>query len=144
MPNFTGQLKGTSSVQTIASLNDTAGHQLMLRAGTAHQTCSDPHFNNTRHSSWSTADVTNGNGHERGYFMNEHANGDREGGTYEGKVSTKNDKVSFEGTWKYTHGTGQFAGISVNGTFKGHMTSPTETEVTFEGNYQLKSGTRAA
>lgn len=144
MPNFTGQLKGTSTVQTIVSCNDTPGHQLMLRAGNAQQTCSDPQFNNTRHSSWSTADITNGNGHERGYFTNEHANGDREGGTWEGKISTHNNQISFEGSWKYTHGTGHFAGISGNGTFKGHMTSQSESEVTFEGSYQLKAGTKAA
>ena len=144
MPNLTGQLKGALTTQTIVSCNDTPGHQLILRAGTAQQTCSDPHFNNTRHSSWSSSDITNGNGHEHGYFVNEHSNGEREGGSYEGKVSMKGDKVSFEGTWKYTHGTGQFTGISGNGTFKGHMTSANESEVTFEGNYQLKAGTKAA
>jgi hypothetical protein len=144
MPNFTGQLKGTSVAQTIVSCNDTPGHQLMLSAGTAQQTCSDPLFNNTRHSSYSSADVTDGNGHEHGYFVNEHANGDRESGSWEGTITTKNDRVSFEGTWKYTHGTGHFAGISGNGKFKGHMTSPTESEVSFEGNYQLKAGLRAA
>ena len=144
MPNFTGQLKGSSTVQTIVSCNDTPGHQLMLRAGIAQQTCSDPLFNNTRHSSYSTADITNGTGHEYGYFVNEHANGDRESGSWEGTITTKNDKVSFEGTWKYTHGTGRLAGISGNGKFKGHMISASESEVSFEGNYQLKAGLRAA
>lgn len=144
MPNFTGQLKGTNVAQTFVSCNDTPGHQLMLRAGTAQQTCSDPLFNNTRHNSCSSADVKNGNGHEHGYFVNEHANGDREGGEYEGTITMKNDKLSFEGTWKYTHGTGQFAGISGNGRFKGHMISASESEVSFEGNYELKSGSRAA
>jgi hypothetical protein len=144
MPNFSGQLKGNSLSQTIVCCNDTPGHMLMLRAGSAHQTCSDLMFNNTKHSSWSTADVTNGNGHEHGYFVNEHSNGDREGGSWEGKIVTRNDQVSFEGTWKYTHGTGQFSGISGNGSFKGHMISPTESEVTFEGSYQMKAGTRAA
>lgn len=144
MPNFTGQLKGTSTAQTIVSCNDTPGHQLMLRAGTALRTCSDPLFNNTIQSSYSSADIINGNGSERGYFVNEHANGDREGGSWESKITTKNDKVSFEGTWKYTHGTGHFAGISGNGKFKGHMTSPSDSEVSFEGSYQLKAGLRAA
>jgi hypothetical protein len=144
MPNFTGQLKGTNVAQTFVSCNDTPGHQLILRAGTAQQSCSDPLFNNTRHNSYSSADVKNGNGHEHGYFVNEHANGDREGGEFEGTITMKGDKLSFEGTWKYTHGTGQFAGISGNGKFKGHMTSPSESEVSFEGNYQLKSGSRAA
>lgn len=144
MPNFTGQLKGTSSVQTIASLNDRDGHQLMLRASNAVQTCSDPQFNNTKHSSWSTADLTNGNGTEHGYFTNEHTNGDRSSGSWEGKVTTRDSQVSFEGTWKYTSGTGQFSGITGNGKFKGHMTSPTQTEVSFEGSYQLKAGSKAA
>ena len=144
MPNFTGQLKGTNVAQTFVSCNDTPGHQLMLRAGTAQQSCSDPLFNNTRHSSCSSADMKNGKGHEHGYFVNEHANGDREGGEYEGTVTMKNETPFFEGTWKYTHGTGQFAGISGHGKFKGHMTSPSEVEVSFEGSYELKAGTRAA
>ncbi len=144
MPNFTGKLKGNSTVQTIVSLEDTPGHQLLLRAGNADHSCSDPLFDGTRQSSWSTADLINGNGHEHGYFVNQHANGDRETGTYEGKVSTVNNQISFEGTWKYTHGTGQFAGISGHGKFTGRMTSPNDSEVSFEGSYQLKAGTRAA
>lgn len=144
MPNFTGSLKGTNIALTMISCNDTPGHQLILRAGSAQQTCSDPLFNNTRHNSYSSADVTNGNGREHGYFVNEHANGDREGGSWEGTITTKEGNVSFEGSWKYTHGTGQFAGISGNGKFKGKMSSPSDSEVTFEGSYQLKAGSRAA
>jgi len=145
MPNFTGNLKGTNTTQTVVSCTDTPGHHLILRAGTAHQTCSDPQFNNTRHSSWSTSDMIHGKGHERGYFLNEHANGDREGGEYEAKVSTSsNGQMTMEGTWKYTHGTGQYSGISGNGKFKGHIVSPTEVEVSFEGSYQLKAGTKVA
>jgi hypothetical protein len=144
MPKFSGELKGNSLSQTIVCCDDTPGHQLMMRTGSAHQKCSDPLFNDTKHSSCSMADITNGKGHEHGYFVNEHANGDRECGSWEGKIVTRNEQVSFEGTWKYTQGTGQFAGISGNGSFKGHMTSPSETEVTFEGSYQLKAGSRAA
>jgi hypothetical protein len=144
MPNFTGQLKTTSSSQTIVSCNDTPGHHIMLRWGTAQQSCSDPLFHNTRHSSTGVADLTNGNGQEHGYFTNEHANGDREGGTWEGNITTSGSQVTFQGTWKYTHGTGHFTGITGNGKFTGRMLSGTEWEVSFEGSYQIKAGTRAA
>jgi hypothetical protein len=89
--------------------------------------------------------MVHGKGHERGYFVNEHANGDHEGGEYEARVSTSsNGQMTMEGTWKYTHGTGQFSGISGSGKFKGHMTSPSEVEVSFEGSYQLRAGTKVA
>jgi hypothetical protein len=144
MPNFTGQIKGRTVTQSIVSLNDTPEHQLMLSSTTATQTCSDPQFNSHHHDAWGTADLTKGHGTQHGYFANEHAHGDRSCGSYEGKVSIVNGQLSMEGTWKYTHGTGQFSGITGNGKFKGRQTSMTETEVTFEGSYQLKSGTRAA
>jgi len=41
------------------------------------------------------------------------------------------------GTWKYSGGTGAFANISGGGTYKGRITSPTEVETGWEGNYQL-------
>jgi hypothetical protein len=144
MPNFNGQLKSLSTGQTIVPCNDTPGHHIMLRWGTAQQSCSDPLFNNTRHSSTGVADLIKGNGHEHGYFVNEHDNGDREGGSWEGNITSNGDQITFEGMWKYTHGTGQFAGISGSGRFHGRMISANESEVSFEGSYQLKSGTRAA
>ncbi len=144
MPNFTGNLKGRTVVMTAVSLNDTPEHQLMLRQSSAKQSCSDALFNGEKHSSWGTADLLRGQGQERGYFVNEHSNGDCNCGSYECKVSTVNGQITMEGTWKYTHGTGQFSGITGNGTFKGRMTSPTESETSYEGNYQMKAGIRAA
>jgi hypothetical protein len=144
MPNFTGSFKGRSLVQTIVSLHDTPGHDLVLRESVSTHKSSDAHFNGTTNTIWGTADLVRGHGHERGYFVNEHSNGDRDCGTYECKVSTVNGKITLEGTWKYTHGTGQFNGITGNGTFTGRLTSPTEAETSYEGDYQLKAGTRAA
>ncbi len=144
MPNFTGNLKGKTVAMTCVALNDTPEHQLMLQHSVATQRCSDTLFDSVKCTSWSTADLIRGDGQERGHFMNEHANGDRDGGTYECKVSTVNGQITMEGTWKYTHGTGQFNGLTGNGTFKGRIISPTETEISFEGSYQLKAGTRAA
>ena len=144
MPNLTGHLKGAATSRTIISLSDTHGHELLLTMSNAKQTSSDSVFNNAKQTSWGTSDLVRGHGQQQGYFMNEHANGDCACGTYECKVSTVNGHITMEGKWKYTHGTGQFDGITGNGTFKGHMTAHAETEMTFEGNYQLKSGTRAA
>ena len=144
MPNFTGQLKGSSTSQTIVSINDKPDHVLMLSVNHSHQTCSDPHFNNIRQSSWGTADLTRGAGKQHGYFVAEHSNGDQSCGTYECSVNTVNGQLTMEGRWQYTHGTGQFEGIQGNGTFKGRQLSPSTSEITFDGNYQLKSGTRAA
>jgi hypothetical protein len=42
-----------------------------------------------------------------------------------------------EGTYKNIGGTGRLAGISGGGTYKGRITSPTEVETSWEGNYQL-------
>ncbi len=144
MPNFTGNFKGKNIVMTAVSMNDTPGHDLVLRQSLATHMSSDALFNGTKSTVCGTADLIRGNGQERGYFMNEHSNGDLDCGTYECKVSMVNGQMTMEGTWKYTHGTGQFNGITGNGTFKGRMTSPTDAETSYEGSYQLKAGIRAA
>lgn len=144
MPNFTGHLKGRTTVQTIICLNDTPEHELILRESSASQSCSDDRFNKAKHTSCGTADLIRGHGRQEGYFMNEDANGDCACGTFECKVATVSGQVVMEGNWKYTHGTGQFTGITGNGTFRGRMTSPTESETSYEGRYELKAETKAA
>jgi hypothetical protein len=144
MPNMTGHFTGNYTVQTVVACQDTPDHVMTLAEVHATQSCSDEMFNNTKHTGWGTTDLTKGHGHQRGYFINEHPNGDRESGTFEGKISTSNGQVTSEGTWTYTHGTGKFKGISGNGKFKGRMTSPTQVEMSWEGNYQLAAGSRAA
>jgi hypothetical protein len=42
-----------------------------------------------------------------------------------------------EGSWRYSGGSGQFSGITGGGAYKGRITSPTEVQVGWEGNYQL-------
>jgi hypothetical protein len=89
-------------------------------------------------------DLINGSGKEQGYFMITSANGDRSCGKYQGQISSANGTLSAEGTWEFTHGAGECAGITGNGKYKARMISPTETETSFEGSYQFKAGTRAA
>jgi hypothetical protein len=107
-------------------------------------TASDDNWNNVKMTYWGTADLVRGCGPEHGYFVEDHANGDRDYGTFEGKLSSANGQATIEGTYRYTNGTGMFAGISGNGKFKGRLTSPTEIEMSWEGSYQLGAGTTRA
>ena len=43
---------------------------------------------------WGTADLIAGNGPQRGYFVNEHSDGDRDFGTFEGRIATSDGQVT--------------------------------------------------
>ena len=144
MTNMTGHFKGQYTVQTQIALQDVAGHQLALSEVRGSQTASDPNFDNSKHCSCGTSDLTHGEGHQRGYFVNEHQNGDKECGTFEGKISNSNGQITSEGTWKYTHGTGKFAGLTGHGKYRGRLVSASEIEMNWEGSYQMAAGKRAA
>jgi hypothetical protein len=72
------------------------------------------------------------------------ADGSRDWGTFEGRVSTNQDGTAIDGKWRSSEGTGKFAGIVGQGTYKTLMTSPTELECTWKGRYELAASTRAA
>jgi hypothetical protein len=65
-----------------------------------------------------------------------HTNGDTSFGTFEAKVSMT-DAPTVEGTWRFTGGTGSLAKLSGGGPFKAQMTSPTDSEMTWSGSYEL-------
>jgi hypothetical protein len=144
MKDLSGRNSTRVISQTIVSLSDTPGHELHLLHSTGRQTSSDEQFNNAHHHAWGTSDLVKGSGHSHGYFVNEHPNGERDCGTFEGKMTTANGQVTMEGHWKYTHGTGKFNNISGGGQYTGRLTSPTEMEISWEGSYQLAAGTKAA
>ena len=144
MPNLTGRFTGKSIVQTSISLDDIPEHEFALCQITGQQIISDENWKDVNVTYWGTSDLIQGFGPLRGYFVNEHPNGDRDCGTYDGHVSIVNGEVTLEGTWRYTHGSGQFASISGNGRFKGRMISPDEVDMSWQGNYQIAAGTRAA
>jgi hypothetical protein len=77
------------------------------------------------------------NGTARGYFRNEHSNGDIDYGTTESTVTTKGTEVTMTGTWRFTGGTGKFAKITGNGTFTDTQTSPMASEGAWRGSYSL-------
>jgi len=98
---------------------------------------SDEKWNDATVTYWGIADLVSGSGSQRGYYVNERANGDRDWGVFEGKITTSGNEGTIEGTWKASGGTGALNGLNGSGTYKGRMVSPTEVENTWEGSYQL-------
>jgi len=144
MPNFSGSFSGRATSQATIALEDIPNHDLNLLEVRGVQKSTDDNWNNATITYWGTADLVGGSGPQRGYFVDVHSNGDRDIGTFEGKVKTTGGQVTIEGTWKYVDGIGQFKGITGGGTYKGRMTSPTEVENTWEGTYELAAKVRAA
>jgi hypothetical protein len=113
-------------------------HTIAIAVIPTKQSSSDPLWEGAQMTYCATTDTIGGTGTQRGYFVNQHQNGDRDHGTFEGKVTTANDGVSIEGTWQSTGGTGMFVAIKANGTFVARMTSPVDGEGSWTGSYELK------
>jgi len=144
MANFSGSFSGRATSQTVVSLEDVSNHEIHLATISGHQKSNDANWEGSKITYWGVSDLVGGNGSQRGYFINVHPNGDRDTGTFEGRVITTGTQVTIEGTWKYADGTGMFKGITGGGTYKGHMVSPTEVENTWEGRYELAAQARVA
>ena len=112
MPNISGSFSGRATSQTTISLPDIPDHAMNLMEVTGLQKSSDEKWNEARITYWGAADLIAGNGPQRGYFVNEHPDGDRDFGTFEGKIATAGGQVTIEGNWKYAGGTGKFKGIT--------------------------------
>ena len=137
MPEFSGSYIGRVASQSASSVPDQADHVLALAVIPTKQTCTDPLWNGATMTYCATSDTVAGNGIQRGYFTNERAGGDRDYGSFEGKLTAAGDSVTVEGTWQHTGGTGKFAKIKGNGTYKARMTSPVDVEGAWSGNYEL-------
>ena len=111
------------------ALKDAPNHELGLVAISGPQTVSDPLWNGATVSYWGMADLVSGSGSQKGYFINPHANGDTDQGTFEGTITTAGGAVTLGGAWKYSGGTGAFTGLTGGGTYNGRMTSPTEVDM---------------
>jgi hypothetical protein len=144
MPSISGSFTGHAAAQSSMSVSDAAHHELNLMQITAMQRSTDPDWDNCHMCYWGAADLHEGNGMQRGYFTTYHSGGDRDFGTFEGRITTIANQMTIEGTWKFTSGTGKYEGLAGNGTFKGRMTAPGVFEDTWEGNYELAEETRAA
>ena len=143
MVSVSGSFSGSVRTQSVISLNDVPNHSLGIAEVAGTQSSSDPRWNNSAITYWGTTDMEGTQGTQRGYFLNDHGPAGQDRGTFEGKVSVVSGDVVVEGTWQYTGGAGDFAGITGNGTFKTKLTSPTTVEASWQGAYQLAGATAA-
>jgi hypothetical protein len=108
MPAVSGSFSGKVKVQTALALSDQSNHELNLAEIGGTQKSSDENWNNAAITYWGTTDVVDGKGTQSGYFTHVHGEGDRDWGTFEGKVATSGAEMTVEGTWQYTGGSGRF------------------------------------
>ena len=144
MPNLSGSFSGRAAAQTALALHDVSNHDLNLIEVRGVQKSPDEQWNDSKITYWGTADLIAGSGTQSGYFVNDHPDGDRRFGTFEGRIVTSGTEVTLEGTWKFTGGTGKFRGLKGGGAYKGRMTSPVAVENIWEGTYEIAAQTKAA
>jgi len=139
MPNISGSFSAHITAETTLFPQDQSNHQVQLAEVHASQKSPDPSWNNARLTYCGITDLVSGNGTQRGYYVNEHADGDRDCGDFEGRVTTTGGQTTLEGTFTFTSGTGKLKGIRGKGTFKGRQVSPTEIEMTWTGAYEVSA-----
>jgi hypothetical protein len=137
MTQFSGSFAGKVNWQTTASMPDRPNHEIGLVEIGGTQTSTDQQWSGAAITYWGTADLIDGSGPQRGYFLNVHTDNDRDCGSFEAQITMSGEQVTLEGTWQFIGGTGKFEGISGSGTFKGRMTSPTAVSTEWEGEYHL-------
>jgi hypothetical protein len=137
MPSFSGSYSAKLGSQTVMSVSDRTDHLIGVSVVSAIQKSSDAKWNGAKVTIWGATDTVGGNGEQRGYFRNEHSNGDVDQGTFEAKLTLSGTETTIAGTWRSTGGTGMFAKITANGVFNGKQTSPTDSDATWSGSYDL-------
>lgn len=141
MSNISGSFSAYVKAETTFFPADQENHQLQLAEIHATQKSPDPNWNNSRLTYHGLADLVAGNGTQRGYFSNEHPDGDRDCGTFEGKVTMAANEAKLEGTFTFTSGTGKYKGIRGGGNYSGRMVSPTEVQMSWTGSYEVAAAT---
>ena len=144
MATLTGSVLGHVKLQSVLRISDHPSHELILAETLGTQKASDPNWNDASLTYASITDIMDGNGTQRGYYVNTRADGDRDWGSFEGRVTTVNNMLMVDGTYQNTGGTGRFRGMNGNGTFKARATSPTTVEVAYHGTYHLAAAKAAS
>jgi hypothetical protein len=144
MIDFSGSFSGHARTVTVLTVNDVPGHDLQVVEIGGPQTSTDEKWNNARVTYWAVTDVVAGNGTQRGHFLNEHSDGSRNWGTFDGKVTTTGNETTVEGNWQISDGSGMFKGVKGSGTFKTRMISPVDAACTWQGRYELAAARQAA
>jgi hypothetical protein len=90
------------------------------------------------HESASFADIRGARGQVRTADVGTMANGDKYFVSTQGTTTVKEGVTqTYEGTWRYTGGTGKLKGLKGKGTFKGKAGADGAMTVEVEGEYQL-------
>ena len=137
MTDFAGSCASTVQSQTTVGVPGQEDRQLSVAVVVGKHKTSDSKFDAAKITYVGSAETVGGNGTQRGYFQNVHPNGDTSHGTFDAKVTTSGTAVTLEGTWKFAGGSGGLSGLKGGGIFKTEMTSPSASQMTWSGSYEL-------
>ena len=141
------QVGGTFTM-TYAQMNplpvgDAEGHLLISNhaTGTNRSTGRDAYMDGAATANTETADLTQGNGPHEGYVIFS-GGGDRTVNKWRGKITTvlgagQQPITTFEGSWTKLSGTGRYAGVKGQGTYRGRMTGQNTYLVEWKGEIEL-------
>ncbi len=136
-----GKITAADTKNETINVGDTEDHIISLGEGEGTNVSTGKHkfMDGAEWSSMGQFDLVKGNGTGHGY--GKHAqNADSAFLKWEGQTITTlspNGKpmITFEGTWSWTKGTGQFENIQGSGTYKGKYISRTIWTAEWEGDY---------
>lgn len=133
-----GKRFGTFEAKESIKVGDAEGHALAVGVGKGVDVTNSSVFVTS-----SLSDLTNGNGTHQGYTVTTYKNGSKTFSDFQGKITTAMSPkgiplVSFEGTWVFTGGTGEWANIQGKGTYKGKFIGPGIYTYDMEGEYSIK------
>lgn len=144
-----GTITMTYSQMNPAPVGDAAGHVLVSdrATGTNRNTGRDTYMERAEVANTEIADLTQGNGSHQGYTIFSSGR-DSTVNRWNGKVTTvlgpdKTPVTSFEGSWNKVRGTGRYAGVSGEGTYRGRMTGKNTYEVEWKGEIAVNEPTAA-
>jgi hypothetical protein len=137
MPSITGSFTATITKQSGMPLSDHPNHELSLVEVSGTQESPDLLWNNSQVTYWAVTDVRDGKGTQTGYYNNVHGDKGRDWGTFEGKVTVKDAKMTVEGTYKLAGGEGEYSNVTGSGKFKTVLASETEVHCAWDGKYTL-------
>jgi hypothetical protein len=145
MAKIAGKMEATYVKQEPMEIGDTEEHMMALgrSEGTNVSTGEHEFMDGAQIVNISFVDLVKGSGPHRGYIKFA-KDGDGVYADWEGTVTTTMSAegtpvISFEGTFTYTCGMGQYEHIQGSGTYKGYYTSETSYAVEWEGEHSIKT-----
>jgi hypothetical protein len=143
MMKIAGKMEATYVKHEPMEVGDTDEHMMILGRSEGTNTSTGEHMfmDGAQLVNVSFADLVKGNGPHDGYIRFTKGE-DAVYAKWQGTVTTMmsdegTPMMSFEGTFTYTGGMGQYMGIKGSGTYKGHFTSETDYVTEWEGEYAL-------